>query len=854
MSGRLSAFKFGNLNPIFCRPVFGGPCASFFFWKALRAGCPFLFGSAAWFACVFSVSFASLARADCPLVLRAPKREQKESSVLQRPHLTRIAASLAALSLFAGSVSAFTISDIRVEGISRTEPGTVFSHLPFQAGDEYTPEKGARAIHSLYQSGLFRDVSLSQDGDVLVVRVMERPAVATIETHGIKAFDKDAVEKSLRDVGMAEGRIFDQATLERADQELRRQYLARGYYGVSVKTTVTPLERNRVRITISVDEGSASSIASIRFTGNQTFDSEELLDMMQLGTPNWMSWYTKRDLYSREKLAADLETIRSFYMNQGYLDFKIDSVQVSIASNKSDVFIAINLTEGEKYTISGVKLQGDMLGLDKDLEALVTIKPGEIYNAETVKSVSTAITDKLSTLGYAFASANANPISDANNRTVEIVYTVDPGRRAYVRRVNIIGNNRTRDEVIRREVRQYEAAWFDSDKVKLSRDRIDRLGYFESVTAEPKPVPGTRDQVDLEVNVKERPTGSISLGAGYSTSEGIILSAGFAQNNVFGTGNSVSVEVNTSKSQRTYALSVVEPYVTPEGVSRSYDIYDRRVDLDELDVADVEYETRGVGVSWGIPFTELDRVYLGGKLESTKVMTNSNSPQRYITYADKFGENPWSVALTLGWSRDSRDNSLAPTRGVYQRLSGEFGLPGGDIQYYKATYQYQQYIPLSRTWTLAFNGEVGYGDVYGSTDMFPFFKNFYAGGIGSVRGFENGSLGPKEYDPYDNDSDNLGGDRMATFSLELLAPLPGGDRTLRIFGFLDGGMVWGYEGIGNGRYRRQPIDFGDLRYSTGIGVAWISPLGPLKFSIAAPLNDESGDDVQRFQFQIGTGF
>lgn len=766
------------------------------------------------------------------------------------PTVSKLAAALLGALAFAQGAAAFTISDIRVEGISRTEPGTVFSHLPFRAGDEYTAEKGTRAIHALYASGLFRDVTLTQDGDVLVVHIVERPAVATIETSGIKAFDKDAVEKSLRDVGMAEGRIFDQAVLERADQELRRQYLARGYYGVSVKTTVTPLERNRVRITISVDEGRASSISAIRFVGNKTFDNDELADLMQLGVPNWFSWYTKRDLYSREKLAADLESIRSFYMNQGYLDFKIDSVQVSIAPNKSDVYVTINMTEGEKYTVNDVRLTGDLLGLDSELQALITLEKGEMYNAEKVKNVSSAITDKLATLGYAFATANASPISDAQGRTVDIVYTVDPGRRAYVRRVNITGNNRTRDEVIRREVRQYEAAWFNSDLVKLSRDRIDRLGYFESVTAEPKPVPGTRDQVDLEVNVKERPTGSISLGAGYSTSEGIILSAGFAQNNVFGTGNSVSVDVNTSKSQRTIALSVVQPYITPEGISRSWDVYDRSVDLKELEVADVKYDTRGFGVSWGIPFTELDRVFLGGRFEMTDVKSNANSPWRYQNYEDKYGDNPMTVALTLGWSRDSRDNSLAPTRGVYQRLNGEFALPGFDIQYYKATYQYQQYIPLSRTWTLAFNGEVGWGDVYGKTDEFPFFKNFYAGGIGSVRGYKSGSLGPKEYDP----SDNLGGDRKLTGSIEILAPLPGGDRTLRVFGFLDAGYVWGYEGVGVRQYRRQSMSLSDLRYSTGIGVAWISPLGPLKFSIAAPLNDKNGDDIQRFQFQIGTGF
>ena len=511
------------------------------------------------------------------------------------------------------------------------------------------------------------------------------------------------------------------------------------------------------------------------------------------------------------------------------------------------------MTEGEKYTIAGTKLTGDLLGLDKELEALITIQPGSVYNAEEVNAVSTAIVDKLSTLGYAFATATPNPVADQDNRTVEVVYTVDPGRRAYVRRVNITGNNRTRDDVIRREVRQYESAWFDSSKVKTSRDRIDRLGYFESVTADPVPVPGTRDQVDVDIKVKERPTGSISLGAGYSTSEGVILSAGFAQNNVFGTGNSVAVDVNTSKSQRTYALSVVEPYVTPEGISRSWEVYDRRVDLEELDVADVKYETLGGSLAWGIPFTEQDRVFLGGKIEQTKVDANPHSPKRYQDYVARYGKDPMSVAATVGWSRDSRDNSLAPTRGVYQRLNGELGLPGMDIEYYKMTYQYQRFIPLSKTWTLAFNGEVGYGDVYGSSDMFPFFKNFYVGGIGSVRGYESGTLGPKDMNP-DGDMDNLGGDRMVNGSIELLAPLPGGDRTLRIFGFLDTGYAWGYEGDGKGGYSRQRVSLGDLRYTTGIGVAWISPLGPLKFSIAFPLNEKEGDDTQRFQFQIGTGF
>ena len=755
------------------------------------------------------------------------------------------AAVLAAFSAVAAA-QVFTIRDIRVEGIQRTEPGTVFSHLPFRVGDEYTPEAGSEAIHMLYGSGLFRDVSIGVDGDVLVLNLTERPAVASIETNGIKAFDKAAVEKSLRDVGLAEGRIFDQAILDRADQEIRRQYLSMGYYGVKATTNTTPLERNRVRVTLNVDEGSASSIKQIRFVGNELFDSDDLLDQMQLTEHKWSSWYTKRDHYSREKLAADLETIRSFYMNQGYLDFKVDSVQVSIAPNKSDVFITVNLTEGHRYTVSGVKVTGDMLGLEKEVEPLVTVKEGDVYNAEAVNNVSKAITEKYSTLGYAFATATPTPVADAATDTVQIVYTVDPGRRAYVRHVNISGNTKTRDEVIRREVRQYESAWFDSDKVKISRDRIDRLGYFETVTAEPKPVPGTRDQVDLEVNVKERPTGSISLGAGYSTSDGIILSAGFAQDNVFGSGKSVSVEVNTSKSQRTYALSVTEPYVTPEGISRNWDISDRKVDLDDLDVADVAYETYAAGLSFGIPVTESDRIFLGGRWEMTQVDIRSASPQRYKTFKDQYGKSPQSLLLTLGWSRDSRDNVLAPTRGRYQRVSAEVSVPGLDTQYYRATYQIMQYIPITGFWTLGLNAQAGYGDTYGTNKIYPFFKNFYAGGIGSVRGYESSSLGPR-----DSNDDNLGGTEQLTFSAELLFPLPGADRTLRGLFFFDGGNVWGYSGKTG---KTDHVDLNDLRYAWGFGVAWISPLGPLKFSIAFPISDKPEDKTQRFQFQIGTGF
>lgn len=750
------------------------------------------------------------------------------------------------------------IKDIRLEGISRTEAGTVFSHLPIRVGDAYTPELGAEALRSLYASGMFRDVELDMDGNVLVVRIQERPTVAGIATTGISEFDKKGVEKSLRDVGLAEGLIFDRSTLERATQELRRQYLARGRYAVDIKTTITPLERNRVRVNLDVDEGNVSKIQQIRFVGNKVYDEDDLRDEMQLGTPNWFSWYTKRDQYSREKLQGDLDAIRALYNNNGYLDFKIDSTQVSISPDKSSIYVTINVDEGKKYKIKDIRLSGDMLGLEPEFESLVDIEPGSVYNASEVNELSKKFVDKLSTLGYAFAKATPEPLVDGpDSDEVSLVYTIDPGRRVYVRKVNITGNTRTRDEVIRREVRQYESSWFDSDKVAVSRDRIDRLGFFETVQAEPHPVTGSPDEVDLDIKVKERPTGSISLGAGYSTSEGIILSGGFSQNNVFGTGNSLGVEVNTSKSTRTYAANFTQPYITTSGISQSFEIYDRRMDLDELEITnDVKYETYGAGVTYGVPISENDQIFLGGKFEMTDVRVGASAPERYHEYVRDYGKKPKSLALTLGWSRDSRDNVLAPTRGRYQRLFGEISVPALDLKYYRATYQFQQFVPVTKSITFAFNTELGYGDGYGGKP-YPFFKNFYGGGIGSVRGFESSSLGPR-----DNDGDASGGNRKFNFSLELLTPIPGADRTLRMFTFLDGGWIWGrkaeYTRMADGsiqtRYRKDKLDLGDLRYSVGVGLAWISPMGPLKLSFAIPLNKKDNDELERFQFQIGTGF
>jgi outer membrane protein insertion porin family len=779
----------------------------------------------------------------------------------------RVVAAVLAAHCLGAFGQEFVVRDIRVEGVQRTEPGTVFSYLPIRVGDRFDPERGTQAIRALYASGLFKDVRLEVDGEVLVVVVEERPALAAVDLSGVKEFDKDQVLKSLREVGLAEGRIFDRSLLERAEQELRRQYLSRGLYGVDVKTTVTPIERNRVNVSMAVNEGEIARIRSITFTGNNVFGDSVLRDQMELSTPNWLSWYTKRDQYSRQKLGADLENVRSYYLNRGYLDFRIESTQVSISPDKNDIFINVNVSEGERYTVSGVKLSGELLGLDDELATLVDVEPGEVFNAEKLNAIAKRVTDRMATLGYAFASANPIPEADRDKRQVAFTVVVDPGRRVYVRRVNIAGNTRTRDEVIRREVRQYESAWFDSERVRLSRDRIDRLGFFESVNIETPAVPNAPDQVDVNVTVKERATGNIQVGAGYSSSEGLVLTAGLAQQNLFGSGNALSLEINTSQANRVIAIAHTDPYVTTEGISRAVELFDRKSDLAELGLSSVGYSTRGAGIVYGVPFTEFDRVYFGLRYENTEIDLTPFSPIRYVEYVQQFGESSAALAFTVGWSRDNRDNLLVPNRGTYQRAFGEVGLPVMDLQYYRLSYQYQQYWPLFRRLTLGFNGEVGYGDGY-KGDPYPFFKNFYVGGIGSVRGFEAGSLGPRDL------ADNpLGGNRRLNASLEALVPLPGADRTLRALAFVDMGQVWGQNvlcpdgstptlvgtvptcaTVGNPVYENQRIDFGDIRYSVGVGIAWISPLGPLKLSYAYPLNDKPGDRLQRFQFQIGTGF
>jgi len=740
----------------------------------------------------------------------------------------------------AWAVDPFTVRDIRVEGLQRVEAGTIFASLPVRVGDTYNDEKGTSAIQALFGLGVFKDVRIEVSGDILVVIVEERPTVADVEFSGAKEFDKDVLKKALRDVGLADGRPFDKALVDRAEQELKRQYINRSMYAAEVVTTVTPIERNRVNLTFTVVEGDTAKINEIRIVGNKAFSESTLRNLFDLDTGGWLSWYTKSDRYSRAKLNADIESLKSYYLTRGYLEFRIDSTQVAISPNKKDIGITINVTEGERFVVSGVKLEGNYLGKDDEFKSLVSIRPGQAYNADQVAQTTKAFTDYFGNFGYAFARVEAVPEIDRTNMRVALVLQAEPSRRAYVRRMNVAGNSRTRDEVVRREFRQFEASWYDADKIKLSRDRVDRLGYFTEVSVETQEVPGAADQVDLTVNVVEKPTGSISLGAGVSSSEGLVLTFGFKQENAFGSGNSVGVDLNTSKSNRTIVFSTTDPYFTADGVSRTIDVYSRKTSP-VSDTDSYKLVTSGASFRFGVPFTEIDTVYFGAGLENTKIVPGTSLPNAYLTYASQFGYSSSTLPLTIGWSRDGRDSALVPTTGTYQRANAEWGI-AGDAKYLRGNYQYQQYFPINKQYTAALNGELGLGKAIGSRP-YPLFKNFYGGGLGSVRGFDSGSLGPR-----DTATDiALGGTKKLVLNAEIIAPFPGAgnDRTLRWYGFFDVGNIYGDS---------QPIRLNELRASAGVGINWISPVGPLRLSYARPIRKFNGDKIQTLQFQIGTSF
>lgn len=747
-------------------------------------------------------------------------------------------------SLLVGSAFAFepfTVRDIRVEGIQRTEAGTVFGYLPVKVGDTMTDAKAAEAIKALFATGFFKDVRVEVEGSVLVVTLEERPAISQVDFTGMKEFDKDTIKKAFREIGVAESRIFDRATVERAEQELKRQYLSKGKYAAQVTTTITPLERNRVAVSFNVDEGDPTKIKAISIVGATVFPEKELLALFDLRTPGWFTWFTKNDQYSRQKLAADLEKLRSYYMNQGYLEFNIESTQVSMSADKKDMFVTVNIREGEQYKIASIKLAGNLILSEEELRKLVTLRPGDLFSREELNQTTKRITDRLGSEGYAFANVNAAPEVDQVKKQVAFTVFVDPGKRAYVNRINISGNTKTKDEVIRREMRQMEAGWFDADAVRRSKERIDKLGYFSDVTVETPPVPGTADQVDVNLNVTERPTGSLMLGAGFSQAEKLILSASIAQNNIFGSGKHMALMVNTGTINKVISVSYTNPYFTTNGISQGVDVYQRTVNPQTLSYK-YKTDSTGAGVRFGIPIGEKESIITGLGIDVTKVTTYLNeSPQRYLDFVREFGETNTTVPLNLGWISDGKDSNLAPTRGLYQRFNTEWGTPTGKLHYVRSTYQAQNFFPVSKQFTWMLNGELGVAQGIGGQSV-PFYKNFYAGGIGSVRGYQTASLGP--VDPVYTGS-RVGGTRQALASSEVLYNLPGYDKTLRLGWFVDAGQVFAPD---------SDIKLGELRKSTGLSLAWISPVGPLKFSIAQPLDVKDEDKTERFQFQLGTTF
>jgi outer membrane protein insertion porin family len=767
------------------------------------------------------------------------------------PFIRRSMIGAAVLALCAGNalaVNPFVVKDIRVEGIQRTEAGTVFSYLPVRVGETFDDDKATAAIKALFATGFFKDIRLEEENGVLVVLVEERPAISTVDFTGTKEFEKDMLVKALREIGVGETKIFDKAAVDRAEQELKRQYLSHGLYGVKITTTVTPIERNRVTVMFNVDEGDVAKIRQISFVGNKSFSDKELREILQLSKSGWFTWYSKADQYSKQKLTGDLEAIKSFYLNRGYLEANVESTQVSITPDKRDIYLTINITEGEKYTVSGVKLEGEMFGREEELKKLILLEPGKTYSGEAMEATNKLIADRLGTFGYAFANVTANPEINRDKREASFTFLIDPGKRAYVRHMNISGNTVTRDEVIRREFRQFESSWYDANRVKLSRDRVDRLGYFKDVKIETPESPGATDQVDVNVIVEEKPTGNFMVGGAFSQSEKFTFTASISQANFAGSGNTVGLELNTSKYNRTVAFSQTNPYFTDDGISRAFQLYYR---TSRPLYGYGTYSTRQTGgnLTFGVPFSESDTVYFGAGLERTEIETDVNSPFQYLEFVRQNGgpasgigkASTSAIPLTAAWGRDTRDSAVTPTRGRFQRANFEFDAIG-DVKYFRAIYEQQWYRPITRWMTLALRGEANYGKGLGG-NPYPVFKNFFAGGIGSVRGYESSTLGV--VDP--NYGYATGGPKRLIGNVELQFPFPGSgtDRSLRWFTFVDGGQVY---------QEKEKIRLDRMRYSAGIGLSWISPVGPLKLSYAKPLNSLPGDQLERFQFQMGTGF
>ncbi len=747
------------------------------------------------------------------------------------------------LALRAWAADPFVIEDIRVEGVQRIAVGTVLSYLPLNVGDTFEDGHAAGVMRALFRTGFFDDITLGVDERTLVVVVKERPTISTIAISGNKDIRTEQLTEALKSVGLSEGQVFDRSSLERMKIELERQYFNQGKYGVKVQTGVERLDDNRVDITIDIVEGHVARILRINIVGNTAFSDAVLLSKFELSPATMFSLVSNNDQYSHRRLSGDLEALRSHYLDNGYVNFSIDSTQVSITPDKRDVYITVNVTEGEQYTVSSIALSGNLIVSEEELRSLITLNPGDVFSRRLAQQSSTAISDRLGLEGYAFSNVNPAPELNRETREVALTFMVDPGRRIYVRRVNVSGNIRTEDEVVRRELRQMEGGWISTDRVNRSRTRLLRLAFFEEATVETPAVPGVADQVDVNFGVKERPSGSLMAGVGYSQSQGILMNASISQDNVFGTGRRVSATVNNSSVNRIYSFSYTNPYYTLNGVSRGFSLFSRETNAAEARIADFSSDVYGLSVDYGFPLSEFNTANLSLGYEYTRIRTDELTPQSFIDFLDQNSDRFHIYKLSTGFTHDTRNRAILADRGRLHSLSSEVALPGSGLEYYKLRYRGLQYAPLFGDFTLLFKAEVGYGDNYGDTSALPFFENFYAGGPDSIRGFRANSLGPR-----DTVRDRpLGGAFKTVANAELIFPVPFSEdnKSLRLSTFFD---------IGNVFADPRDFDAGELRQSVGVSVIWYTPLAPMTFSLAHPLNDRAGDDTEAFQFTLGSFF
>lgn len=772
---------------------------------------------------------------------------------------TARAIALLATLFYTTSAMGFVISDIRVEGLQRISAGTVFGAVPYNVGDDIGVVEIRTIASSLFNTGSFDDVQIGRDGNVLVIVVKERPTIDAIEFDGNKAIKTEALLEGLESSGLSEGQIFKKVTLEHIAGDLERQYVSQGRYDASIETTVEDLPRNRVAIKVDVYEGNVSGIRHINIVGNTVFDDATLTDMLELKLPGLLSFYTKDDQYSREKLQSDIEAIESYYLDRGYLNFSVDSTQVAIAPNMEDVYITFNVTEGEQFTISAVEVAGELRDIpEASIRGLLLTREGQIFSREYMTASEERIEAALGNSGYTFASATGEPVLDENGETVIIKYFVDAGQRAYVRRISFQGNTVTQDEVLRREMRQLEGGWASTAMIEGSKIRLQRLGFFKEVNVETPGVPGSEDQIDVNYTVEEQPSGSISATVGFAQDTGLILGLSYQESNVFGTGNSINIGVNRSDYQEALNLSYFDPYYTVDGVSRGYSVSFRKSNFEERNIASFSTDSFGASVNFGYPISEVSRIGFSVGFESTDIKEGVIPAQEISEFLDNEGNQFDLISLTATYTMSALNRGLLPTGGRSQSMSFEMTVPGSELEFFRVNYSGQIFFPLFNPFVLRLRTDLGFGEAYGGTKTFPFYKHFFAGGMGSVRGFESNTLGPRSTpSPQDqfNDPDPIGGNALIEMSAEILFPLPfiEDQSQMRSAFFVDAGNVFNTNCPAVSIVCRD-LDNGELRYSAGIAVTWITGFAPISFALSFPINDKDGDESESFQFELGKTF